>query len=155
MISRVEKGGVLVRNPFSNRWEYWKPERPQEPGHQLILPERPEGTLVDNHPTKRVNITKFGLFYTLPMKLLSTIYDWITSLKYNDKHMAITNWIKSPKNHVLCKLAYTHLKPYHNFGPISFYSTNKYEWIHIHYGKNRSRFRPNTHLTKNNPDWSD
>ena len=65
-----------------------------------------------------INISKVNLFDTLPMEILSTIDAWITSLKYNDNHMPTVKQIKSPKYPVLCKLVYTHLKPYHNFGPL-------------------------------------
>ena len=69
--------------------------------------------------------------------------------------MAATNQIKSPKNTVIRKLGYTHLKPYHNFGPLSFYATTKYEWVHMYYDKNRTVFGPNTRLTKNKPAQED
>ena len=113
-------------DPLSNRWEYWKPECPRVPGLQLIILKHPVGNLVDDHPKKRDNIDKISLFDTILTELLSTIDDFITSLKYNDKHMAIVNRIKIPKNPVLRKLAYTHLKSYHKFRPLSFYGMKNY-----------------------------
>ena len=74
---------------------------------------------MDDCPKKRVKIAKGIMFGTLPMKNLFNIDDCITSLEYTDKHMAIVKRIKSPKNPILCKLAYTYLKAYHNFGPLS------------------------------------
>ena len=106
---------------------------------------------MDYRPKKRVKIAKVGLFDTLPMEILYTIGDWFNSLKDNDKHMAIVKRIKSPKNPILCKIAYTHLKPYHNFGPLSLYCTNNYKWVHRYYEMNRIGFGPKTHLTKNKP----
>ena len=59
------------------------------------------------------------------------------------------------KKSVLRKLPYTELKPFHNFFPLTFYDTTRYEWAHIHYKKNWTTFRPNTHTNKNSPTWAD
>lgn len=42
-------------------------------------PKHPEGTLVYNHPKKRVKILKVIMFDTLPMEIHSIIDDFITS----------------------------------------------------------------------------
>ena len=65
--------------------------------------------------------------------------------------MDVVNRIESPINPVLCKLAYMHMKTYHNFVPLSIYSTNKYKWVHRYYKNNHSGFETNTHLTKKKP----
>ena len=83
------------------------------------------------------------------------INDWITSFEYNYKRMAVVNWIKIPKNTVLWKIGYTDLKPYHNFGPLSFYSTANYEWLHMYYDNTHTGFGPTTNLTKTNVAWAD
>ena len=81
----------------SNTWYNWKPSRTRAPGRQLSILKHPEVTLVDGCPTKDIKLAKGGMIDTLPMEILSTIHDWITILKYNDKHMAIAKRIKVPK----------------------------------------------------------
>ena len=81
----------------------------------MIIPKTPEVTRVDNCPTKRFNVTKGSTFNTLPMEILSTIYYWINILEYNDKHVATIKQIKSLKIPLFEKLAYMHLKTYHDF----------------------------------------
>ena len=56
---------------------------------------------MDDCPTKRVSIFKGSPVDTFLMKILSTKNYLITSLKYNDKHMAIIKRIKNPENPVL------------------------------------------------------
>ena len=90
------------RNP--TRWEIWDQVRPCVPFHRLIIQKFPKGTLMDNRPTKMVKITKGGLFDTLPMEILYIIDDCVNSFEYNDKCIAVTNRIKSPKNPVSYKL---------------------------------------------------
>ena len=63
------------------RLENWDQVHPYVTGCQLILPKRPKGTLLDNHPKKRVYIAKYSLLDILNMELLSIIDDWITSFE--------------------------------------------------------------------------
>ena len=65
--------------------------------------------------------------------------------------MAIVKQIKPPQPPVIRKLMYTHLKPYRNFGPLSFYGTTKYKWVHRNYKINYSGFGHKMNLTRNNP----
>ena len=80
--------------PPSNKGHKCKPAHPCAPGRQIILPKCTEGTILDNCTTKRVKIAKLSLFNNPPMELIPTINDWITSLKYYDKHMDILKQIK-------------------------------------------------------------
>ena len=105
---------------------------------------------MDNRSTKRVQIEKVSLFDTLPVEILSVIDNWAIRFEYNNKNIHVMNLIIQ-KNPVLCKPPYTKLKPFHNFDQLSFYDTTRKKWVHIHYKKYRTRFRPNAHLTKNNP----
>ena len=121
-------------NPI--RVESWAHERPHAPGRRIIIIKSLKGNIMDNRPSKRFNISKGGLFHTLPVEILSIIDDWVKIFEYNDKQISVINQIKIPKNSVLCKLTYTNLKPYHNFGPLSLYGTTRYEWAHRYYNNN-------------------
>ena len=78
------------------------------------------------------------------------IYDWAIIFEYNNKHIAVMNHIIQ-ETPVLGKLSYTKLKYFHNFVPLSFYGTTKYEWAHRHYNKHHTIYGPKTHLTKKTP----
>ena len=54
-------------------WGYREQDRTCAPGLRLILPKRPEVTLVDNRPTKIVNTAKGSLFNTPPVEIISII----------------------------------------------------------------------------------
>ena len=68
---------------------------------------------------KGLKFAKFSLFDALPMNILSIINNSVLSFEYNDKRIAVVNRIIQ-ENPVLRKLSYTKLKPFHNFGPLSF-----------------------------------
>ena len=122
----------------------------QGAGPLLKFPKIPEVPLIDNRPTKNVKIEKVGLFDLLPTDILKIINDWSISFKYNDKPITAVKGIVE-KNPVPLKLIYTELKPFHNFGPLKFYGTTRYEWAHRHYMKNWITFETNMHLNKNKP----
>ena len=106
------------------------------------------GPSIDNRPTKRVKIEKGSLFDLLPAEILSIIDDWSISFEYNYKHITFMNRIIQ-KNPVLRNLPCNKLKPFHNFIPLSIYSTIRYKWLHRHYKKHRIGYVPKTHFTKN------
>ena len=139
------------RNP--DRRNFW-PTHPRTPGRYLKRQKRPEGPLMDDCPTKRFKIEKVSLFDTLPVEILSIINDYAIRFEYNNKCIAVMHWIIQ-KNLVLFKLSYKRLKPFHDFGTLSFYGTARYEWSHKHYTKYHTGFGPESHLTKNNPAWAD
>ena len=62
-------------------WDNCKPSRPRASGRQLIIKKRHEGTLVDDCTTKNIKILKINMFGTIPIRILSNIYDWTTRLK--------------------------------------------------------------------------
>ena len=68
---------------------------------------------------KGLKFAKFSLFDDLSMNILSNINNWVLIFEYNDKRIAVVNRIIQ-ENPVLRKLSYTKLKPFHNFGPLSF-----------------------------------
>ena len=76
------------KNPF--QW-YLCLIRPRIPERCVKHQKRTEGPLVDNRPTKRVEIKKGSLFDTLPLEILSIIYNWYISFEYNNKLITVMN----------------------------------------------------------------
>ena len=64
------------------------------------------------------------------MDVLDSIHNWIINLEYHDKHRTIISQIKIQGSPVLHTLLFEYWTSYHNFGPLNFYSSTRYEWAH-------------------------
>ena len=97
---------------------------PKSPGRYLKFQKRSEDPLVDKFPTKRFRIEKGGLSDLLPVEILSIVDEWSISFEYKHIRITVTNKIIQKKT-IFYKLPYTKLKPFHNFIPLSLYSTTR------------------------------
>ena len=86
--------------------------------------------LLEDCLTKILKTAKGTLSDLLPMDVLDSIHNWIINLEYHDKHRTIISQIKIQGSPVLHTLLFEYWTSYHNFGPLNFYSSTRYEWAH-------------------------
>ena len=78
---KTSRWGKVYAPPNEERCN---PVHPHTPGCNIILPKNRANMLVEERPTKRLNLTKGTFFDLLPMDVLDDINNWFIGLEYQD-----------------------------------------------------------------------